>query len=198
MKILLKLLTLILVLSFLAVSAHADENWQEPAFEQEWTTDVDEFGAIWRCDKRWQRVSGTFEGGEYVQGTLYYRRCVDVGAERQKVKPLSFIGSYNMPGGSMSCNAVTRKYDGVRFNLYFWHPYSGTNYNPGPFEVPCDPSTINGRIQEYPSTAPWFWFGPGSGSDRQPRWKVNITLMQNLDQDEEMSRGKRFEEDAHG
>lgn len=115
-----------------------------------------------------------------VQVTVYYRWCYsNSDSELPYVKPHKVIGQYNVDGTQMNCGSG-RKIDGFRFNFYFWRPYNGVNFNPGAFQVDCDESTLNSKMQTYDlSNVPRLYFGPGYGSDRQPRWKANVTKLVN-------------------
>lgn len=147
------------------------------------------------CDNRMDRHStDAWPDNEFTQVSVSYRYCFTTNVmDPPFVKPYQVVVSYNMPGSSMNCDAFNRKYDGVRFNMYFWRPYDGTNFNPGAKVVTCDESTINSASQQYDlSNVPRLWFGPAWGDDRQPRWKINWTMMYNFRDDVHKAHWQRF------
>lgn len=138
--------------------------------------------ATWTKTRRIDRGSVTFPGGEYVQFSVIYNHYYQAGSYA-RVKPKRVIVAYNMPGTHMTCDPILRKYDGINANFLFWRPYTGANYNPPKFHIPCDESTQNSEVQVF-ENAPKLRFGPGHGSDRQPKWSALITLQRNGDWDQ--------------
>jgi hypothetical protein len=149
------------------------------------------------CDTDHLRMDNTFENGigrnVYWQVTHYFRACrpYDPSEFYGYVTPLWTVGSYNAEGSHMTCNPLLRFINGIRFNMYFWRPYTGANFNPGSFYVPCDESTINGETQNYDTTIKLF-FGPGTGDDRQPRMKVNVDEDIPAQEDRHQSEWRKF------
>lgn len=154
--------------------------------------------SIYDCTNRIDRWDSDAYSGvkhAWAQATVGYRHCVAWGYDQNDhpayVEVRYVVGAYNVEGGSMSCGQWYSYLDGFTFNFYFWRPYTGANFNPGAFKVPCDESTTNGRTVWYNSGYN-LYFGPGSGSDRQPRWKVNATINRNGDFDSTKTHAQDF------
>lgn len=118
---------------------------------------------------------------------IYYQYCKEYNPNgtlaRRWVKADFSVNSYNANGTNMSCNPVGRRLDGFRFNWRFYR-YDGVAYNPGPIEVPCDPSTINSDIQQYEFGNQPRLYWSSDFFTVAPRWSVVITQMNNVWPDE--------------
>ena len=150
--------------------------------------------ATYVCSTKLDRNSVTFPDDELVHFSVFYRYCIDPDPDKMSyVKPKRVIVTYNMPGTHMRCGEFVRKYDGVKYNWYFWRPFNGVNFNPKGKHIPCDESTINSSTQKYKlSNVPRLYFGPGYGNNMQPRWKINITLQMNAKFDQFKSYAQDF------
>lgn len=144
--------------------------------------------------RKFDRHEFRFKGGEIIQCTVWYRYGFYSNPEKYGwVQPYLTLVSYNLPGGTIDCNEFSRKYDGVRFNWYFWQPYRGINFNPPGENIGCDTSSMNSGSQWYSArTTPRLKYGPGNGNDRQPRWKCNVTLRFNVRNDKDKSYAQDF------
>lgn len=153
------------------------------------------FAATHYCDTDSQVLSGafTYRYDLYWAARHYFRACrpYDPQDHYGYITPRWTVYSYNREGSHMTCNRWLRFLNSVDFNLYTWRPYSGANYNPGEVKVPCDESTINSDTQTHNTTIK-LYFGPGNGSDRQPRWKVNVKENLAGDDDRNTSKWRKY------
>lgn len=122
---------------------------------------------------------------------VYYNYCTtpDPGGQRW-AKVTHVQTTVNVPGGSTNCQDGKWQ-DGAYFNWYFWRPYNGTNFNPGQYHVPCDPSTYFSKTKVYtdhPDNVR-LYFGPELN---RPRWKWNVRLTRKWDFDLEDTYGTHF------
>jgi hypothetical protein len=162
-------------------------------FEDNWEQAVREAGAALTrapagCADYWDRPSHTFTDRKdvYVRVHIAYRRCLPSydNTTYAFLKVNYVVAAYNVDGASMSCDPVFRYLNGVEFNMRFYQPYRGTSFNPGAFTVVCDETTINSEMQNYSwEQQPRLYYGPGSGSDRQPMWNVYVKVNRRADND---------------
>lgn len=152
--------------------------------------------AEYYCNERLDQTTHTFQDkyDTFVKATVMYKYCVPYDTDKLAyAEPYRVIGTYNRDGASMTCDPALRYLDGVRFNWYFWRPFTGANFNPGARTAECDPSTMNTVTQSWDlADVPRLYFGPGYGDDRQPRWKVNVTLLRNFNTDLDWSHAQDF------
>ncbi len=120
----------------------------------------------------------------FLQVTVGYRRCVPFDDDRYNfIEPNYAIFSMNIEGSGYPgvCNPVTRLWDGSEFNMYYYSPLRGTNFNPGSRHLECSDDTVSSEMQDYSyDDTPRLFYGPGTGDDAQPRWKVNMKAERNF------------------
>ena len=157
--------------------------------------------ATWRCSLRHDRVGHTFKEGHgqradvYVQANVFYRYCVNTSPDfLPYVKPHHVIVSYQVDASKISCNDWgTGWLDDLDYNMYFWRPYNGVNFNPPQKTIPCSTEAFASRSQWYKlKNVPRLYFGPGHGPRHQPRWRIVTTLGVNLAPDKVWAHSQDF------
>lgn len=151
-----------------------------PAWAFNCETRSDSTGDVWF-------TSGT---DDLARATIYWQYCREYNLNgtlaRRYAKADWSVNMYNADGSTMSCNAITRRLDGFRFNWKFYR-WDGVEWNPGPIEVACDESTINSESQFYelaPQPRLW-WMDDAVGFEHPPRWNLIITRMNNNNPDDQ-------------
>lgn len=149
------------------------------------------------CETRSDATGDVWFGSDLAKATVYWQYCREYNLNgtlaRRYAKADWTVNMYNADGSSMSCNALTRRLDGFRFNFLFYR-YDGVQWNPGPIEVDCDESTINSDSQFYDIAAQprLWWMDDSIGFEHPPRWNVVITRMLNQHTDDSKTIDRQF------
>lgn len=149
------------------------------------------------CADYFDKPSHLFDGSRstFVRANIAYRKCLPSydNTTYAFIKVNFVVGAYNVEGGSMTCNTLTRYLNGVTFDMRFWQPYRGTEFDPGGWSVACNETTTAGHVQNYTwDEQPRLYYGPGSGSDRQPMWKAYFKVNRRADTDQTWSKSQDF------
>lgn len=149
------------------------------------------------CADYWDKPQHLFTDRRDVfsRVNIAYRKCLPSydNTTYAFIKVNYIVAAYNVDGVSMSCNPITRYLNGVEYNMRFFHPYRGTEFNPGGFTITCSENTVGSEIQNYTwEEQPRLYYGPGSGSDRQPMWTCWMKLNRRLDSDISWSKTQDF------
>lgn len=149
------------------------------------------------CTDYWDKPSHLFTDRRDVfsRVNIAYRKCLPSydNTNYAFIKVNYIVAAYNVDGVSMSCNTLERYLNGVEYNMRFFQPYRGTEFNPGGFTIQCSETTVGSEVQNYSwEEQPRLYYGPGSGSDRQPMWTVWMKLNRRLDSDISWSKTQDF------
>jgi hypothetical protein len=137
------------------------------------------------CDTRSDTGHINFTKGSgrdlFVKARVSYKWCwpvVDLD-RLYFVEPEYTRGSYNIAGTHWNCNSTLGhfQFTYLEMNMYFFRKSTGANFNPGPFNIPCDDSTRNSVTQFYTHReVPRLYV---DADNTTPVAKANVTIHKN-------------------